>query len=438
MRVIQARPRPTVRLRLTILYGALFFAAGVLLLAVNYTLLRESLAEDMGQSRRIVSTELAPNGATQTTTTFPDDDPAVGMGGGMQTELAEYQSALHEAAVLSVVQYRHDFRDAALNSMVVQSGFAIALTGVAALGLGWLVAGRVLRPIQEITRTARRASESNLHARVNLAGPRDELQELADTFDLMVSRLETSFESQRRFAADASHELRTPIAIIQAEADIVLAEPDVTERERRLAASVQAAAQRGERLIASLLALARSQSTLLDRHQLNLADLAGEVVGELLPKATTSGVRVDLELADVTVLGDRMLLERLVINLVENAIHHNVPNGWVAVSVGSVGDVALLHVANSGPGVASAEIATLFEPFARQVSGHASSPPGFGLGLAIVRSIVLSHGGAVTAVPRVAGGLNVTVELPAVPASSPCAAEVGPDTRFRMPSGSVA
>lgn len=438
MSALRARLRPTVRLRLTLLYGTLFFAAGVLLLVVNYTLLRESLAEQVGQSYGVVSTELMGGGPRLTTSTVPDGEPAAGAGGVRQAELAEYQSVLHEAAVMSVVKYRHDFRDAALNSMVVQSGIAIALTGIVALGLGWLVSGRVLRPIREITQTARHASETNLHARVKLAGPHDELKELADTFDHMLSRLETSFESQRHFAANASHELRTPIAIIQAEADVALAAPDGTERERELATAVRAAALRGERLIVSLLALARSQSKLLDQRRLDLAAIVGGVVGDLLQRANAYSVRLELELADADVIGDPMLLERLVTNLVENAIHHNAPHGWVEVSVARAGHTALLRVANSGPRVDETEIAALFEPFKRQIQDQETSPPGVGLGLTIVRSIVQSHGGMLTAIPRADGGLEVIVELPAARVHAARSAEVGPGYGPRVSSGSAA
>lgn len=417
--------RPTIRLRLTLLYGTLFLLAGVLLLAVSYTLVHHSLKRSFEPAGFGVFTISDGSGAPQrdaTTNVVGQAPPPDSFGTAASDELIMSNDlVLEDGRTIdeALKDYQDDLIGDALEQLLLQSGFALALTGVVAVGLGWFVAGRVLRPVRRITLAARHASDRNLHERVNLSGPRDELKELGDTFDRMLGRLEVTFESQRRFAAAASHELRTPIAIIRAEADLALANPDTTERERRLAASVRTAALRGEGLIASLLALARSQSTMLDRAPLDLAELTGDVVGEQARQADAAEVELDLSLAGAPVLGDRTLLERLVGNLVENAIRYNQPGGWVRVGAATEGDEAVLRVANSGPRVGESEIARLFEPFHRETNGKRDAPAGYGLGLAIVRAIVVAHDGAVNATPRAEGGLEVVVRLPLAELPSP-------------------
>ncbi len=252
--------------------------------------------------------------------------------------------------------------------------------------------------------------------RVGLEGPSDELKDLADTFDGMLARLETAFESQRRFAAQASHELRTPISVIRAEADVALAADDVTERERALAEAVRAEADRSEALIDGLLVLARSESTLHETEPVDLAELVGNVVGELVPLADEHGVDIDLALSEAQVVGDRVLLERLVTNLVSNAIlHSEVANGgrrWMRVTVSSQAGQAVLAVANSGPDLQGEDLVQFFEPFQRR-NGHAGSDRrGVGLGLTIVRSVAETHGGSVSIEPLNGGGLDVIVQIP--------------------------
>lgn len=417
---------PTLRLRLTLLYGALFLLAGVLLLATSYTLVRHSLKRSFEPPRfGIFSANegdgAAPDGSTSLVVGQVPPPDSIETGTPSEQVLMSDQMLLEDGRTLdeALQDYQDDLISDALNELLAQSGIALALTGLGAVGLGWLVAGRVLRPMRRITLAAQHASDSNLHERVNLRGPRDELKELADTFDRMLGRLDVAFESQRRFAAAASHELRTPIAIIRAEADLALADSEASERERRLADTVRTAALRGEGLIASLLALARSQSTMLDRTPLDLADLTGDVVGEQARQADAAGVEMDLSLAGTPVVGDRMLLERLVGNLVENAIRYNQPGGWVRVAAGTESNEALLRVANSGPVVRDSEIARLFEPFHRDTNGHRDAPAGYGLGLAIVRAIVIAHDGAVNATPRETGGLEVVVRLPLCGSSHP-------------------
>lgn len=380
--------RPTIRLRLTLLYGGLFLSTSVVLIALIYLLLSHALAP------------LAPES--------DQGNQQVGQQVGDQNSVDVQVSAA-----------RSDERAAALRAVLTQSSLALLATGGLAVVLGWLVAGRVLRPIREITLHARHASETTLGERIALRGPPDELKELADTFDEMLARLQTAFESQRQFSAHVSHELRTPLAIVRAEAEVALAEPDATPRERRLSETIVAAADRAERLIDGLLALARSESTLRDHTPIDLAELVGDVVNSHARAAATAGVRLALALQPAAVIGDRALLERLVGNLIDNAIKHNQSGGWARVTVGTEGPDAVIHVNNSGARLDPAAVEALFEPFQRGPGRRRARPSGFGLGLAIVRAVATAHGGEVAATAPESGGLAVTVRLPAAHAAPP-------------------
>ena len=399
--------RPTIRLRLTLLYGSLFLVAGVVLLLVNYTLVRQSLPADVEARRSPFVEELR---------VLLEERQVSSGGGSFPVELFE-TGGMHSVPDVFAA-FEEDVREETLDQLLTQSIVALAATGGVAILLGWLVAGHALQPVHQITATARSASQSNLRARVGLEGPSDELKDLADTFDGMLARLETAFESQRRFAAQASHELRTPIAVIRAEADVALAADDATERERRLASAVRAEVDRSEALIDGLLALARSESTLHETEPVDLAELVGDVIGESIELADEHGVEVELTLDDATVLGDRVLLERLVSNLVTNAIlHSEVPENarrWMHLSVGMHGSHAVLLVSNSGPGLSSEEASQFFEPFQRRDGHNGRDRRGVGLGLAIVRAVAETHGGSVTIEPIPDGGLNVTLMLPVI------------------------
>jgi signal transduction histidine kinase len=385
--------RPTVRLRLTLVYGGLFAAAALVLVVLTYGLLRDALAPPTRPTRQEIRAE---------TREQREDNPDFA---------AQIRSG--ERDVDDVIRdIRTEEREAALSAVVSRSSIAFLLTGLAAAFIGWVAAGRVLRPLQAITDHARVASESTLGDRIDLRGPPDELKELADTIDGMLDRLQAAFESQRLFASQASHELRTPLAIMRAEADVALATPDLGDRERALATTFRDQVDRSERLVDGLLALARSESTLRDDARLDLADLAGDIVGLHARDADHSGVEIDLELDAAQVRGDRALLERLVGNLVDNAIKHNQRGGWLKVSVGSEGGEAVLRVANGGAVIPAETVADLFEPFRRGRAARREQRAGYGLGLAIVRSVATVHGGIVTAASPAEGGLVVTVRLP--------------------------
>jgi signal transduction histidine kinase len=282
------------------------------------------------------------------------------------------------------------------------------------LGLGWVVAGRVLRPLQRITATAKRLSERTLDQRIALDGPDDELKELADTFDQMLMRLDAAFDSQRRFAANASHELRTPLAITRTEVDVALADPDTSQAElRAMAERVRDATGRSERLIEGLLTLARSEREPRLWEPVDMADAAAQALQHGRHADAAAGLRVVTRLGPAPVAGDPALLERMVANLVENAVRHNQPGGWLEVATGTDGGWAVVRVANGGRAIPPDRVESLFEPFCRLDVRVASPTRGAGLGLSIVRSVVRAHGGHTTARARPGGGLEVTVRLPA-------------------------
>jgi signal transduction histidine kinase len=376
-------PQWTVRVRLTLLYTGLFVACGAIIIAITYGLVA-SLPED----------PYAAGSAVQDLAGCPQEDQAL---------RARCKDALREAATAGA----QDQREATLAHLLQYSLITLTAASLLAALAGWIVAGRVLRPVHQITQAARTASEHNLSARVSLSGPRDELRELADTFDAMLGRLQAAFESQGRFIANAGHELRTPLTVMRATLDVVLAKPAPTPGElHRMGQDVRAAIDHAERLINALLTLARSDRGLTIHEPVDLATVAEDVVD-----ATNRGDRrLHASLEPAMTSGDPVLLERLVANLVDNAVQHNTPSGDLWLTTSAVDGQATLVVANTGPVIARDALRVLFEPFQR-LHGRTSSD-GFGLGLAIVASIAAAHRGTVTAQPRAGGGLTVTVAMP--------------------------
>ncbi|HVM26892.1 MAG TPA: HAMP domain-containing sensor histidine kinase [Mycobacteriales bacterium] len=326
---------------------------------------------------------------------------------------------LPDGRVLTLEELQRSLRDEAIARLVRQGLWALLLLGALGTAVSYLLAGRVLRPLQDITATARRLSAERLDARIALAGPQDELRELADVFDAMLDRLQGSFEAQRRFVADASHELRTPLAVMRTEVDVALADPDASTEDLRAAALVvREATERADRLVDSLLLLARGDRLQVDglpyRERVELPDLAAAALSEVEPEVAARGLQVASARAPAGVLGHRVLLERLAGNLVENAVRHNVDGGWLRVDTGTVEGRARLQVASSGPVVPPAEVEQLFEPFRRHGTAR-TARRGAGLGLAIVRAVAAGHGGTVRAAAPPEGGLVVTVDLPRSP-----------------------
>jgi signal transduction histidine kinase len=396
-----AWPRWTARLRLTLWYGGLFLLAGLVLVGTSYLLIHQQLRPTRTQGGGFVCTEAAgcqslpPGGAI-----LPKPGVNSGAPAGQPTIV---QSTTFKNAVLT------DALRTFLRTMLLVLGLMALLS----LGLGWVVAGRVLRPLQRITATAQRLSERTLHQRIALDGPDDELKELADTFDRMLARLDAAFDSQRRFAANASHELRTPLAISRTEVDLALEDPDASTAElRAMAERVRDATERSERLIEGLLTLARSEQQPRVWEPVDLAEAAAQAVEQARREGGVAGLRVVTGLRPAPVEGDPALLERMVANLVENAVRHNQPDGWIDVATGISDGRAFVHVANGGRQIPADQVESLFEPFRRLNGRVAAAARGAGLGLSIVRSVALAHGGDAHAQAPPGGGLEVTARLP--------------------------
>jgi signal transduction histidine kinase len=360
-------PRPTVRLRLTLLYAGVFLVAGAALLTVSYILVRNNIA----------------------TSPVGDGSAADELRRAIQREVAED----------------------ALDHLRVK--YAIALIAMTALSvlLGWLVAGHALSGLQRITAAARAVSQDNLDQRIALEGPRDELKELADTFDAMLERLSSAFASQRRFVANASHELRTPLSVMRTELEVTLADPNATNEElREMAETVHEAMDRTERLVQALLTLARSEGAVTRRDPVDLAAAARLALDHSARDAQATNLDVSTDLHAAPVRGDRRLLERLVANLVENAVGHNRPGGRISVSTATRNGHSFVEVVNDGDQLDPAILPQLLEPFQRLDRGARSD--GAGLGLSIVRSVAQAHGGSVALAACPSGGLRATVTLP--------------------------
>ena len=307
-------------------------------------------------------------------------------------------------------------RNSQLDTLLTRSGLALAIMALASIGLGWLMAGRALRPVRTMSARARGISERNLHERLALQGPDDELKELGDTFDGLLGRLEGAFESQRRFVANASHELRTPITLERALVEVALSDPDPSvESLRETCRRVLSSSEQQERLIEALLTLARSQRGLESRAPVDLREVTAEVVRAV----PSNGIKVDTDLGDAATTGDPAMVERLVANLVQNAVRYNEPDGWVTAWTGLRDGEPTVEVTNTGPVVAPDQVDELVKPFSRLdtnggvAARSADGREGLGLGLSIVQAIVDAHGARLTTDPRAEGGLKVAVSFPA-------------------------
>ena len=299
------------------------------------------------------------------------------------------------------------FADRALAQLNAQYMLALGGMLLVAAALGYLMAGQALVPLRRVTALARRVTQERLGERIAMSGPRDELRELADTVDGMLDRLEAAFEGQRRFVANASHELRTPLTVIRAEVEVALADPDATAADlRHMGEVVLEAADRTQSLLDSLLVLARSQQALPRREPVDLAAAARTAVAITEREAQARGIHVSLDLEPAPLEGDPPLVERLVANLIENAVRHNVPGGRMQVTTRP----GLVRVENTGPPIAPEDVRRLAEPFERL--GRDADGPGAGLGLSIVRAVADAHGAQLQLEPRAGGGLEVTVTFP--------------------------
>jgi len=396
-----SRPRLTVRARLTLLYSGLFAGFGAVIVAVSYILMARLPVQGQDPPSRVLAGGRLRNGTNVSDSILaqcqaqqnPSSPDKTAM--AQCTSLLEQQGAQHQQALT-------------LSHLLQYSLITLAVVLALAAVLGWVFAGRVLHPVQQITTAARAASEYNLSARVALGGPRDELRELAQTFDDMLGRLQAAFESQQRFMSNASHELRTPLAVMRATIDVVLGNPDAAPDDLRgMAADIRVAVDHAEHLIGALLLLARNERGLTIREDIDLATIAEDV----LDTADTGGCLVHATLEPAVISGDPVLTMRLIANLVDNAARYNVPGGDIWISTGTTADGSQLTVANTGPVISAAEAGRIFRPFERL--SDRTSHDGFGLGLAIVASIAAVHGGTAAALPYDDGGLCVTVTIPA-------------------------
>ncbi|MEU5159029.1 HAMP domain-containing sensor histidine kinase [Streptomyces sp. NPDC020875] len=383
--------RPTIRIRLTLLYGGMFLIAGILLLSIIYLLAAQALHDGNGLPFKILS------GKFQATTGWCKL-PAEGTG-----------DQFGEAVARCFAQQR----EVALNDLLRRSLFALLGLSIIAFAFGYAMAGRVLSPLGRITRTARQVAGSDLSRRIQLDGPEDELKELADTFDEMLARLERAFSAQQRFVANASHELRTPLAINRTLLEVHLSDPGAPAELRQLGKTLLATNERSEQLVEGLLLLARSDNQIVERKPVDLAEVATRAVDQTRSEADERGVEIRGERTPAVVQGNGVLLERIALNLVQNAVRYNVPDGgWVEVTTRTEPGRAVLVVENTGPMVPAYEIDNIFEPFRRLRQERTGSDKGVGLGLSIVRSVARAHGGRIIAEPREGGGLVMRVTLP--------------------------
>lgn len=395
--------RHTVRLRITMLYAALFLVSGAVLLSVTYLLVREATGNVVAGTSSNGSSYVVGKGAGAGKTIVTTK----GLPGTTNNNHQLQARAKHDILVATRQ------RDAGLRALMAKSGIALAIMAIVSVLLGWFFAGRVLRPLRTITERAREISARNLHERVALEGPDDELTQLAGTFDDLLARLEASFTAQRQFVANAAHELRTPLTRAQTLGELAVADPSATVDSLRISHErVLAAGRQQERLIEALLTLARSERGLDERETFDLAALTTAALHTRRHEAEERGVYVHATLEPADTLGDPRLAERLVANLLDNALRYNQPHGRIDVTTTTKAGRAVLSVANSGPPIEPSEVEELFRPFVRIGADRTDDSDGLGLGLSIVRAVAAAHHATLTARAQLGGGLDVEVGFP--------------------------
>ena len=384
------RSHLSARSRLTLVYVSLFILGGAALVLITYLLVANTL-HPTTTPRIPARIQRALAQCLQAART--------GRAGVTQKCAAVYANGVQAGAAAQ--------RSTTLTHLLTYSLLTLAGVTLLAAAAGWIVAGRILRPVHRLTAAARAASEQDLTQRIALQGPRDELRELADTFDTMLERLDRVFASQRQFIANASHELRTPLTVMRTAMDVVLAKPEPTRDElMSMAADVRQAVDHAERLIEALLVLARNDQARALTDPLDLAAVAEDA----LEGRTANGITTTATLGEAPVTGDQVLLERLVNNLLDNAERYNIAGGTVAISTTTDNGVSLVQVVNTGTLVPAGMVERLFLPFTRL--DDRTRQDGFGLGLTLVSSIAAVHGGTVHATAVPAGGLDITVRFP--------------------------
>jgi len=402
-------PGRTVRVRLTAMYGILFFVSGAVLLAIasGVTVVRSSSSE-------VAS---VPNQAVPGSTLAQ-----------AQARIRVLQDQLQNLQSQAASQ---PAPDRLTRQLLFASLFALAIMTVISVALGWLVAGRALRPVRQMTATAQRISEDSLHERLALRGPKDELKELGDTIDGLLERLEVAFNAQRRFVANASHELRTPLTTMRAALDVALAKPEPAPPQTvALAGRLRTELDRTDKLLEAFLVLARAQHRSMPGQAVLPLDY---IVGSALDDQAAAIRAMDLTVQDTSsqggawVAGSQALLSRMVENVIDNAVCHNTPGGWIAIATGARGGRARLVLENGGRVLDQQQVTGLSQPFRRLEADRIGTDKGSGLGLSIVVAIAEAHGGTLDLRARPGGGLRVCIELPVAAATpSPAARAGGP------------
>jgi signal transduction histidine kinase len=445
--LLRRAPRRTVRLRLTLLYGAVFLLAGAVLLTITYAL----VASNQGPATASVKTRngqlfivagpadlSVPSPFSRSSgahapkpkavyTQTPNGDALVRQVSAAGSAVPQGERVLSHSPLppnlnpppRAIRQLAGSLQNAVvtehaneLHQLLLWSAIALAIMALVSAALGWLMAGRVLEPLRTMTARARRISDHNLHERLAVAGPEDELKELGDAFDALLGRLEGAFAAQRRFVANASHELRTPLTLERAMVEVALADPDAdADSLRQTCRRVLDAGEQQERLIEGLLTLARGQQGIEESEHVDLGDVSRHVLDALDASPSRDGLRVESELGHAATSGDERLLERLVANLVDNAVRHNVADGWVRIWTGVRSGRPTLSVSNTGPMIEPAELEGLLEPFRRAGADRTRHRNGHGLGLSIVAAIAAAHHASLRTTARAEGGLDVEVSF---------------------------
>jgi signal transduction histidine kinase len=431
----RALPPRTIRLRLTAIYAGLFLACGAALLAINYGLVSGQLTShyfkniSVGQEQLFISQQgtASGGGGSVKQISGTTSAPAGSAGGAAQGALGAGPTPTTGNGVVRGIAFPSKVvqassiaaSNAAHGTLLIESGIALAIMALLAAGLGWVIAGRALRPLRAITATARDISASNLHRRLALTGPDDELRQLGHTFDALLERLESAFTAQRQFAANVSHELRTPLTYERALIEVALADPNASnERLRAVLDQLLTAGAQQERLIEALLVLSRSQRGLDQGEPVDLAAIAADT----LDRVDTNGLTVERSLAPAPTNGDPRLIERLVANLLTNAIQYNHPAGRIDVTTRTTRDHAILRVTNTGPKIPPDDLSRLFEPFQRIDGARVSTTDALGLGLSIVKAIADAHTATITTTLPDHGGLSIEIAFPVPQRSQPAAA----------------
>jgi signal transduction histidine kinase len=373
-----------------------FLVAGIALLALTYALVASVLIPGPASTKALPLRVEELLGQCKPLPTSP-------------RLLAECNRALNAAGAGRESQRANDL-DALRNASLI----GLALLTVASVGLGWLVSGRALRPVRSITEAARRASELRLGQRLALTGPDDEFKQLADTFDVMLERLDAAFTSQKRFVANAAHELRTPLTAMRTAIEVTLSKPTRTpEQLEAMADRVKRSVERAEATVDALLTLATSDTgPTTARETIDLATATEDALDASGAEIDQRHIKVDATLDPAPARGDRVLVERMIANLVDNAVRHNNQDGWIGLRTTKQEDAAVFEIANTGPTVPADQIPTLFEPFAR-ANERLNHVNGVGLGLSIASAIARAHDATISARPRPGGGLEMSVRMPA-------------------------